>query len=100
MRRAGIIDLMDSLTSVPGTTHGPVREYIGAVTLKGMVTIPQEVRRHLQIKPQGQVIFRMMDDKVEIKPMPMTLEETYGSVTPINQPENFKQLRDGAIEEH
>lgn len=31
---------------------------------------------------------------------PMSLEEAFGSVTPIQRPEDFKQLRDVAIEEH
>jgi prevent-host-death family protein len=33
-------------------------------------------------------------------PQPMSLEEAFGSVTPIKRPEDFKQLRDVAIEEH
>ena len=33
-------------------------------------------------------------------PPVMSLEEAFGSVEPINRPENFKKLRDIAIEEH
>jgi hypothetical protein len=29
----------------------------------------------------------------------LSLEEAYGSVTPLNKPENFKELRATAIEE-
>ena len=79
-------------------THEDVQEYISSVSPKGMITIPQEVRRAFNIQPKGQVVLRRKKDSVEIKPM-MTLEETYGSVTPINRPENFKQLRDTAIDE-
>jgi hypothetical protein len=30
----------------------------------------------------------------------MSLEEAFGSVTPINQPEDFTALRETAIEDH
>lgn len=33
-------------------------------------------------------------------PPPLSLEETFGSVTPIGQPEDFDALREAAIEEH
>jgi hypothetical protein len=37
-----------------------------------------------------------------MEPLPpvMSLEEAFGSVSPINQPENFAALREAAIEEH
>ncbi|HMQ52084.1 MAG TPA: type II toxin-antitoxin system prevent-host-death family antitoxin [Anaerolineae bacterium] len=37
---------------------------------------------------------------IENLPPPLSLEEAFGSITPINKPEDFKQLRDVAIEEH
>lgn len=91
---------MNTPTPAPATANHDIREYIGSVTGKGMITIPQEVRRIHKIKPNGKVVIRVSQDTLEVKPMPMTLEDVYGSVTPINRPENFKQLRDIAIEEH
>ena len=76
-----------------------VREYIVSVNQKGMVTIPLAVRRFLNSKPKGQVVFRISGATVEIKAMSMTLADTYGSVTPLNRPENFKHLRQVAREE-
>lgn len=91
---------MNAPAFISGTTTNQVREYVGSVSQKGMITIPQAVRRHFKIKPKGKVVFRMSEDAVEIKPMSMTLEDTFGSVKPINRPENFKQLRKIAIGEH
>lgn len=91
---------MSNPTPAPTTTNNDIREHIGSVTSKGMITIPHEIRRIHKIKPGGKVILRASQDTIEVKPMPMTLEDAYGSVTPINRPENFKQLRDIAIEEH
>jgi len=41
-------------------------------------------------------------EAISMEPLPpvMSLEEAFGSVSPINQPENFAALREAAIEEH
>lgn len=75
-------------------------EHIRTVTTKGQVTIPVEIRRLLGVKPQDKVVFRITDGKVELRPSKMTLESTFGAVTPQNRPEDFKRLRDVAIQEH
>jgi len=74
-------------------------EYIQTVTVKGQVTIPAEVRKATGVKPNSQVTVRLQEGKVVIEPVAMTLEESFGSVTPITRPENFKQLREIALEE-
>lgn len=76
------------------------KEYIGTVTQKGQVTIPVEVRRLLGVKPRDKVVFRITEGRVELGAPLMTLEETFGSVRPRQAPEDFKKLRDSAIEEH
>lgn len=74
-------------------------EYIQTVTVKGQVTIPAEVREAIGVKPNSQVTVRLQAGKVVIEPIEMTLEESFGSVKPITQPENFKALREAAFEE-
>ena len=37
---------------------------------------------------------------LENLPPTMSLEESFGSVTPVNRPEDFAALRDAAIEDH
>jgi antitoxin PrlF len=81
------------------TTVKELQEYIGTLTSKGQVTIPVEIRRRLGLGPQDKIIFRVVDGRIEIEPLPMTLAETFGAVTPINQPEDFAKLRAIAIEE-
>jgi AbrB family looped-hinge helix DNA binding protein len=76
------------------------KEYIATVTSKGQVTIPAEVREQLGLTAQDKIIFRVLANKrVEIEPLPMTLEEAYGSVPPINRPEDFDALQQIAGEE-
>lgn len=77
-----------------------IEEYIRKVTTKGQVTIPAEIRRMLEIEPGDRVAFRVTDDGVELYATPMSLEDTFGAVTPQQQPEDFANLRDTAIEEH
>jgi AbrB family looped-hinge helix DNA binding protein len=77
-----------------------VREHVRTLTSKGQVTIPAEVRRLLKIGPLDKVVFRIADGRVELQPAPMTLEATFGAVTPINRPEDFAALRETAITEH
>lgn len=77
-----------------------VEEYIRKVTAKGQVTIPAEIRRKLDIKPGDRVAFRATNDTVELYTSPLSLEETFGAVTPQERPEDFDRLRETAIEEH
>ena len=64
-----------------------------------MVTLPVEVRKVLGIKPKDKVIFRISDQAVEIKPGPMTLEDTMGSVPALASPKDWKQMIEEVKEE-
>lgn len=77
-----------------------MEEYIRTVTTKGQVTIPAEIRRLLQVAPGDKVVFRVTEGGVELQPATMTLEDTFGAVTPQRRPEDFTALRETAIEEH
>lgn len=69
-----------------------MREYVTTVTQRGQVTIPAEVRRLLNAKPYSKIAFRVEDSTVTIMPVEFTLEETFGSVTPLQRPEDFEEL--------
>ena len=74
------------------------RKATRAVTQKGQVTIPVEIRRMLEIEPYDRVVFYVEDDKVYLAPEGETIESNFGAVTPLSQPEDFQALRDRAIE--
>jgi len=76
-----------------------LNEHVRRVTSKGQVTIPAEVRRLLGVQPGEQVVFRIQDDKVEISRASMSLEEVFGSVQPLNRPEDFEAIRKAVREE-
>jgi AbrB family looped-hinge helix DNA binding protein len=81
-------------------TMKEIEEYIRTVTGKGQVTIPVEIRRLLEVSPGDQVLFQVRGSTVELQPATMTLEDTFGAVTPLRRPEDFAALRETAIEEH
>ncbi len=76
------------------------QEFIATVTSKGQITIPAAVREQLGIAAQDKIIFRLgKDRRVEIELLPMSLEEAYGSVAPLQRPENFDEMKRVAREE-
>lgn len=81
-------------------TLPPRADFVSTVNPKGTVTIPLPVCRFLNVKPQDKVVFRIQGQSVALHTIPMTLQETFGSVQPINRPEDFAQLRAIALEEH
>lgn len=78
----------------------PELEHVRTVTAKGQVTIPAEIRRHLDIKPEGRVVFAVEGGRVILYPAPETLESAFGAVEPLHRPEGWQELRDRAIQEH
>jgi AbrB family looped-hinge helix DNA binding protein len=65
-------------------------DYIGTVNTQGRVTLPEEVRKALQIHPQDKVVFRIAEGRVEIAGKLPTLEELAGSVTPLQPQQDLE----------
>ncbi len=77
-----------------------MRTYIANVDAKGQIVLPPPIRKRLGIKPNGQVAFEVDGESIRLTPVATTLEAAFGSVTPKNRPEDFKELARQAIEEH
>ncbi|NOX63513.1 MAG: AbrB/MazE/SpoVT family DNA-binding domain-containing protein [Chloroflexi bacterium] len=77
-----------------------LKEHVRRLTSKGQVTVPVDVRRKLGVQPGETVIFRILDDRVEIDRAPMSLEQAFGSVRPLKQPEDFEAAGQQAWDEH
>lgn len=77
-----------------------LQEHIRSITAKGQVSIPVDIRNLLGLRPGEKVIFRIVDERVELAPAPMSLDDAYGSVEPLQRPENFDVLRETALTEH
>ena len=75
------------------------RTYTASVTQRGQVTIPAEVRRQLGVEPPMKVLFIVEDGTVMIERPQYTLQTAFGSVKPLNRPEDFKELSRRARDE-
>ncbi len=64
------------------------------MTSKGQVTIPAEIRQELGLKPRDTVEFARDGDRIFIKPLESELLKIYGSIEPINRPEDFRAIRE------
>jgi len=76
-----------------------MREYVTTITQRGQVTIPAEVRRLLGASPRDKIAFRVEGDTVRLVPVELTLEQVFGSVTPLQRPEDFGERSRAAKEE-
>ena len=70
-----------------------MQEFETSVTEKGQVTIPQEIRRIMGLKPRDKVRFEVEGDVVKISRASSKLMQWFGSVTPMNKPEDFQKIR-------
>lgn len=71
-----------------------MQEFETSVTEKGQVTIPQEIRRIMGLKPRDKVRFEVEGDVVKISRASSKLMQWFGSVTPTNKPEDFQKMRE------
>lgn len=72
---------------------------VRAVTKKGQVTIPAEIRRILGIETDSHVVFKLRDGQVTLSAAKETLASAYGAVEPLSRPEDWRLLREQAIED-
>ena len=69
-----------------------MKEFVSAITQRGQVTMPVEVRRLLGLKPRDRVAFEIGENEVTLVPVRLTLESAYGSVSSPGEPQDFKKL--------
>ncbi len=76
------------------------KEYLCSLTSKGQVTVPKKIRDQLGMGPGTVVRFRIdaASGTVTIGRAAPSLEQGYGSVSPLSRPEDFQARRDEAIE--
>ena len=75
------------------------RYYVTTITQQGRVTIPRDVRRLLNVGQGDKIAFRVEGSTIRLVPVEFTLEQVFGSVTPIQRPEDFEALSRAAKEE-
>ncbi len=78
-----------------------MKEIVSAVTDKGQVTIPVEVRNRLGLGCGQKAVFQIEDDEVRLRPERFTLESVFGSVPALSgrESDDFEDQIEEAMEE-
>ena len=93
--------IMDTQTSSEGQTRKPVYTYEAPINQRGMLVIPQDLRKRMGIQPHDRIQFQVYANAVEIaSAKPMTLEEAFGSVTPLQAGQDLAEVIQAAKAEH
>lgn len=74
-----------------------MHEFETAITEKGQVTIPQEIRRKMGLQPRDKVRFEIVNDVVQLKRASSKLLSGFGAVSPVagtDKPEGLQAERD------
>lgn len=70
-----------------------MRRLVGTLTERGQVTVPAEVRRHLDVGPKDRLVFTIEDDGgVRVQRAEFTLKTAFGSVEPTKRPEDLERV--------
>jgi AbrB family looped-hinge helix DNA binding protein len=88
--------LYKALTRPGGTINAEGIEMRGletTLTQKGQVTIPQEIRARLGLRPKDKVVLELEGDVARIRRAPSKALRWYGAVTPQSKPEDFGSVR-------
>ena len=64
------------------------------LTQKGQVTILDEIRARLGLKPRDRVRFEVEGDVIVLRPAGSILLTGYGAVTPTRKPEDWRAVRE------
>jgi AbrB family looped-hinge helix DNA binding protein len=67
---------------------------ISRMTSKGQVTIPAEIRDQLGLMPRDSVQFALEGKRIIVEPIKSELLKVYGSIKPVNRPEDFRAIRE------
>ena len=71
-----------------------MREFEAKLSAKGQITLPQEIRRILDLHPGDRVCFEVVGEVVKIRRASSKITQSFGAVTPRNKPEDFQALRE------
>ena len=87
------LTLQDEMTS---------KEILSTITSKGQVTIPAEVRKHLDLKPGDKIVF-VVEDAGEVRlaaPKYPDIESLHGAAGSLEKPRTWEEMRAIAREDH
>lgn len=76
------------------------KEFASSLSLKGQITLPQEIRQRLGVKPKDKVAIQLDGARVTIVPLGSPLDASYQAVPPLRAPLTVEEMAEIAAEEH
>lgn len=68
-------------------------EFESSISPNGQITLPQEIRTKLKLKPKDKVTIRIEAGKVTVQPKKETLRSYYKSLPALNPPRSWDEVR-------
>lgn len=87
------------MKSLPNTRSKTNRNFVRRVSIKGQVTLPNEVRKVLGIKPRDQVAFCVGANEVRVMSVQPPLFESYQAIPALKTQLSTGKMREVAGEE-
>lgn len=66
----------------------------GVFTEDGQLTIPEEIRARLGLRPRDRVVFEVIENEIRLRPQRSRLLAGYGAVQPLSRPEDFDAIEE------
>jgi len=63
------------------------------ITSKGQTTIPNQIRKQMDLKPGDGLVYRIEGNEILVRPVKGNLLDAYGTVKPKQRPEDFAERR-------
>jgi AbrB family looped-hinge helix DNA binding protein len=87
--------MQNVLNAISNTNN---REFVGAVSPKGQITLPLDVRKQLGIT--STVIIRVDEGEIKVSPTNATFLDSFQAIPALKKPLSFAEIRRIAREEH
>jgi AbrB family looped-hinge helix DNA binding protein len=84
---------------VPNKRNKLDREFTSSVSPKGQITLPQEIRQRLGVKPKDRVAITLEGDAIKICRLASPVESTYQAVPALTTPRSWKEIEQAAHED-
>ncbi len=87
---------------MPVVTGNPIistKEFESSISPNGQITLPNEIRSLLKLKPKDKVTIRVEDEEIKVVPKKDTLRMHFRSVPALKQKKSWEEIRSVAWED-
>jgi AbrB family looped-hinge helix DNA binding protein len=78
----------------------PDRQFVGSVSPKGQITLPQAIRQLLGVQPKDKVRIKVEGHEVKVTPLGSPMDASFQAVSALKKPLSLEQMTEIAHDEH